>query len=76
MKKICSSYNKSKEDNFELFSALEKPKLVHYNLCIPKVWYKNSKVRLIKKPCKDTKKWYYYANKTKYYKEIYDKYMK
>ena len=76
MKKICTSYNKSNKDRFELISAFEKPVLVHYNLCNPKIWYKNSKIPLTKKPCKDTKNWYYFANKTNYYKEIYNRFMK
>ena len=59
----------------EVISAYKDPSLVHNTRCIPKLWNKNSKGRSAHKPCKDTKIWYYYANKTNYYKEIFDKYM-
>ena len=61
---------------FELISAYKKPSLIHYARCYPKLWEKTSLRKITQKPCKDTRIWYNYANKTDYYKEIYDKYMK
>ena len=76
IKRFYKPYNQSQEDRLELISALKNPSLVHYNLCKPKVWNKQSKTMYIGNPCKDTQIWYNYANYTDYYKEIYHKYMK
>ena len=76
MKKVYEPYNRSEEDKFELISALKKPSLVHYTKCIPKLWNKNSKHIVSRKSCGDTKIWYNFANKTNFYKEIYNKYKK
>ena len=77
IKKIYfKQYYKSKNDKLELLSAFKKHSLVHYNLCKPKVWNKDSKIDSTNIPCKDTKIWHYYAKKTNYYNEIYNKYMK
>lgn len=77
MKEIYNPYSRSEEDRFELISALQKPSLVHYNLCYPKLWSKNQIRYLSGKSCKDNNKiWYKYVNKTNYNKEIYEQYMK
>ena len=76
MREMYAPYNKSREDRLELISALKKPSLVHYVLCLPKFWYNNSIRFMINQPCEDTKIWYNYANKTNYYREIYNEYMK
>ena len=73
--RIYKRFKLSKEKMIEVISAYKNPSLVHNTRCIPKLWNKNSKGRSAHKPCKDTKIWYYYANKTNYYKEIFDKYM-
>ena len=75
LKRCYKPYNLSKENMLEVISAHKNPSLVHYVRCHPKLWNKKSRGRFTHKPCKDTKIWYNYANKTNYYKEIFDKYM-
>ncbi len=62
----------------EVERALEDPTIVHFCCCNPKIWHKNTKhERGFNHTCyKYQKIFYSYANKTKYYDEIYKKYMK
>ena len=62
----------------EIENAIKDPSLVHLCCCNPKVWNKdtvhNEGVNNI---CKKYQiEFYYYANKTKYFQKIYNKYMK
>lgn len=61
----------------EINNSINKPSLIHFSGCTPKVWNKNSKhIDGINSVCEIfQKKFYNYANKTKYYKIIYNKYM-
>ena len=61
----------------ELENAIEKPSIVHLCCCNPKVWYKNTRQEKgFNHVCERfQKEFYFYANKTKYYKEIYNTYM-
>ncbi len=62
----------------ELDEAIKDPSIVHLSCCNPKVWNKTS----VQEHGSDyicqryQKKFYYYANKTDYYFDIYNKYMK
>ena len=62
----------------EVIEAIDDPAIVHFSCCNPKVWNKISNnefgVDSICKRFHDL--FYYYANKTDYYSEIYDRYMK
>ena len=62
----------------ELNNAINDPAIVHLACCNPKVWNKYSNNDLGSHSICDRfrKEFYYYANKTDYYSEIYDKYMK
>ena len=74
---ICyNPFNLTEKNKHKIISAYKNPSLVHFVRCHPKLWNKRSKGRFTHKPCIDTKIWYNYANKTNYYKEIYDKYLK
>ena len=67
------------ELNFtEMESALEKPSIVHLCCCNPKVWYKNTRQEKgYNHICyRFQEEFYFYANKTKFYNEIYNSYMK
>ena len=61
----------------ELENAIEKPSIVHLCCCNPKVWDKNTRQEKgFNHVCERfQKEFYFYANKTKYYKEIYNTYM-
>jgi len=61
----------------ELENAIEKPSIVHLCCCNPKVWYKSTRQEKgFNHICERfQKEFYFYANKTKYYKEIYNTYM-
>ena len=61
----------------ELEEAINDPSIVHLCCCNPKVWYKKSKhENHFNHICKEyQEKFYFYANKTKYYNDIYNKYM-
>ena len=61
----------------ELENAIEKPSIVHLCCCNPKVWYKSTRQEKgFNHICERFhKEFYFYANKTKYYKEIYNTYM-
>jgi lipopolysaccharide biosynthesis glycosyltransferase len=61
----------------ELENAIENPSIVHLCCCNPKVWYKSTRQEKgFNHICERfQKEFYFYANKTKYYKEIYNTYM-
>ena len=67
-----------KLDLKELEKAIEDPSIVHLCCCNPKVWYKNTKhENHFNHTCKRfQKEFYFYANKTKFYDDMYNKYMK
>jgi len=69
---------KIKLDLKELERAIEDPSIVHLCCCNPKVWYKATKhENHFHHICKRfQKEFYFYANKTKFYDVIYNKYMK
>ena len=63
----------------ELVNAINDPTIVHTSICWPKVWSKDTRMQSWFSACKQRNNcscekfhnlWYYYANKTKYYKEI------
>ena len=62
----------------ELEKAIEDPSIVHLCCCNPKVWYNKTKhEHRFHHICKRfQKEFYFYANKTKYYDKIYNRYMK
>ena len=62
----------------ELKNAIDDPSIVHFCCCNPKIWNKTTEhERGFNQVCKKyQKKFYYYANKTDYYFDIYSKYMK
>ena len=62
----------------ELINAMNNPSIVHLSCCNPKVWNKFSRNDFgVNDICdKYRKEFYFYAKKTKYYIEIYNKYMK
>ena len=66
-----------KLDIEEIKRAIDSPSIVHLCCCNPKVWYKNSKhEKKFNNICERfQKEFYFYASKTKYYNEIYNKYM-
>jgi lipopolysaccharide biosynthesis glycosyltransferase len=61
----------------EIINALNKPSVVHLSCCNPKIWHKESKnIFGIDNICKIYhKEFYYYANKTNYFSEIYKKFI-
>ena len=67
-----------KIDINEMQKAIDDPSVVHLVCCNPKVWFKKTKhERKFNHTCQRyQKEFYYYANKTKYYDKIYNKYMK
>ena len=62
----------------ELEEAVKKPSIVHFSCCSPKVWHKHThQEKGFNHICQRfQKEFYFYANKTKYYDEIYNAYMK
>ena len=62
----------------EVIEAIKEPSLVHFSCCKPKIWFRNSKNAFhVNKICKRFHNdFYFYANKTDYYVEIYNNYMK
>ena len=62
----------------ELKEAIDNPSIVHLCCCNPKVWYRKTKhENKFNHICKRyQKEFYFYANKTKYYDDIYNEYMK
>ena len=67
---------KVKIDRNEMKNAIEDPSIIHFSLCNPKVWYPSSKNYYGKNYiCKKYYNiFYYYANKTEFYSDIYKKY--
>ena len=67
-----------KLDLKELEQAIENPSIIHLCCCNPKVWFNKTKQENhFNHICKKYQKlFYFYANKTKYYNEIYNLYMK
>ena len=61
----------------EMKEAIKDPSIVHLCCCTPKVWHKNSKQEhQFQHICiKYQKIFYFYANKTNYFSDIYNKYM-
>ena len=61
----------------EVSEAMKDPSIVHELFCCPKYWYKKTKTCFEKSHwCKTYQNiFYYYANKTRYYKQIYYKYI-
>ena len=61
----------------EVKEAIEDPSIVHELFCIPKHWEKETKAFSGKNDwCKNYQNiFYFYANKTNYYRKIYNKYM-
>ena len=61
----------------ELINAMEDPAIIHLSCCNPKVWHKQSFNDFgVTSICdRYRKEFYYYANKTNYYTEIYNRYM-
>ena len=81
MKTFENSYEKRlriKLNKDELKKAIDDPSLVHLACCNPKVWNKFSRNDMgVNEICERFRNsFYYYANKTSYYNEIYNKYMK
>ena len=68
---------KIKIDLNELKKAIDDPSIVHLCCCNPKVWYKKTKhENKFNHICKRyQREFYFYANKTKYYDNIYNEYM-
>ena len=77
-KKKYSYKLKVKIDLKELEKAIKDPSIVHLCCCNPKVWHKRTKHEHgFNHTCQRfQKEFYFYANKTKYYDIIYNKYMK
>ena len=62
----------------EVIEAIKDPSIVHIVKCSPKYWYKRNKTldNTYEYCVKYQKFFYHYAKKTKYYKIIYNKFMK
>jgi len=81
LKEFKKSYMENLRVNLnmtELKNAIDDPSIVHFCCCNPKIWNKTTEhERGFNHICKKyQKKFYYYANKTDYYFDIYNKYMK
>ena len=61
----------------EILNAIDEPSIVHFSGCLPKIWYKGSRNGFgVDNICKRFhKEFYYYANKTNNFSEIYKKYI-
>ena len=61
----------------ELKKAIDDPSIVHLCCCNPKVWYRKTKhENKFNHICKRyQREFYFYANKTKYYDNMYNEYM-
>lgn len=68
----------NKIDFDEVKKAIDDPAVVHLCCCNPKIWNKDTKHERndIQICLRFQKEFYYYANKTSYYSDIYNKYMK
>ena len=62
----------------EVIEAIKDPSLVHFSCCNPKVWHRYSNNEFgVNEICKRFhNEFYFYANKTDYYNEIYNRYIK
>lgn len=62
----------------EIIDSLKNPSILHFSGCYPKIWnYVTLSGYFIDEICKTIQKdFYYYANKTNYYLNIYNLYMK
>ena len=71
--KAISKFTRSPLNLTEGYEAVKDPGIVHFSCCWPKIWTNGTK-NLFKdhKICmRYQKEFYYYANKTQYYSEIY-----
>ena len=61
----------------EIINAIDEPSIVHFSSCLPKIWYKDSRnIFGVDNICKRFhKEFYFYANKTNNFSEIYKKYI-
>ena len=73
--KGLSRFVYSKLNLTEGYEAVKDPALVHFSCCWPKVWTNGTKnLFRNKKIClRYQNEFYYYVNKTKYFKDIYNK---
>ena len=73
--KALSRFVYSKLNLTEGYEAVKDPALVHFSCCWPKVWTNGTKnLFRSKKIClRYQNEFYYYVNKTKYFKDIYNK---
>lgn len=73
--KGLSRFVYSKLNLTEGYEAVKDPALVHFSCCWPKVWTNGTKnLFRSKKIClRYQNEFYYYVNKTKYFKDIYNK---
>ena len=74
-KLIGQKYIYSKINLTEGYEALKDPSIVHFSCCWPKVWTNGTKnLFKDKNVCKRYQnEFYYYANKTRFYNDIYNK---
>ena len=61
----------------EILNAIDEPSIVHFSGCLPKIWYKGSRNAFgVDNICKRFhKEFYFYANKTNNFSEIYKKFI-
>ena len=61
----------------EILNAIDEPSIVHFSGCLPKIWFKQSRNGFgVDSICKRFhKEFYYYANKTNNFSEIYKKFI-
>lgn len=61
----------------EVINAIDNPSIVHFSCCYPKIWHKQSKNYFgIDSICERFhKEFYYYANKTNNFSDIYKAYI-
>ena len=76
-KKSIKNEIRIKLNETELINSINEPSVIHFSCCFPKIWHKESKNAFgFDNICKRYHKvFYYYANKTKYFSEIYKKYI-
>ena len=74
---IIQKFIRIKLNKTEIINAIDDPSIVHFSCCNPKVWHKESKNDFgVDNICKRFhKEFYYYANKTNYFSEIYNKFI-
>ena len=75
-KKVKSRLRGSINEN-ELKKAINDPAIIHFSCCNPKIWYNSSQHDFGENSvCEKYKnEFYFYANKTNYYNEIYNLYI-